>query len=77
MYVYRVALGWSYPEIGARFGRHHTVVMYAVERIENARGESLPLREMTDGIVLDVLRQRVGIRSLDRPHLAANGWEAA
>lgn len=36
MTLVRRRLGCSYPEIGRSFGRDHTTVIYAVERMEDA-----------------------------------------
>jgi chromosomal replication initiator protein len=35
MYLVRGHCGLSFPEIGQRFGRHHTTVMHACRRVEN------------------------------------------
>ena len=34
MYLVRRHCGLSYPEIGQRFGRHHTTVLHACRRVE-------------------------------------------
>ena len=36
MYLVRRHCGLSFPEIGQRFGRHHTTVLHACRRVESA-----------------------------------------
>ena len=39
MYLAHVLFGWTYAEIGGRFGRHRTCVNYACARGEDRRDE--------------------------------------
>lgn len=53
MYLARVHLGTSFPQIGARFnGKDHTTVISAVRKIEKLAGEDSEVRQTLDALSL-------------------------
>jgi chromosomal replication initiator protein len=56
MYLARVHLGTSFPQIGAKFeGKDHTTVMSAVKRVEKLLGEDPEVR-----LVVETLSVKLG-----------------
>lgn len=50
MYAIKTRCGLSYPETGRLFGRHHTTVMAACERVESSGELFLKARHVAEGL---------------------------
>ena len=54
MYLARTLTGASYPEIGRKFGKHYSTVIYAYDKIEQERGKNPRLNGLIDGFVKSI-----------------------
>ena len=60
IYLIRKRLGWSYPMIGAYFGRDHSTVMYAYRKVEAYRDRSLPAYDQATATAVDLIIEWLG-----------------
>ena len=67
MYLAKHVGGWSTPQIGRFYnGRHHTTVLYAIEKIERLRNQDPSVDALLD-VILGDLRQSAPRDSGARP----------
>lgn len=56
MYLSRVVLGFSYPEIGKAFGRDHTTVMSACKKVTEQRVKEPKYNTLIEGLQQSALK---------------------
>lgn len=51
-YLLRHVAGWKLEEVGAAMGRHHTTIMYSVEKIQYRLGKDPDFRQAIETAIL-------------------------
>jgi hypothetical protein len=70
MYLAKHVGGWSTPQIGRFYnGRHHTTVLYAIQKIERLRG-----RDESVNALLEVLSAELCPTATSLPQSRTRGW---
>ncbi len=54
MYLARTLTAASYPEIGRKFGKHYTTVIYAYDKIKEERGKEPGFNTLIEGLVKSI-----------------------
>ena len=74
MYLAKHVGGWSTPQIGRFYnGRHHTTVLYAIEKIERLRSQEPSVDALLEVLTED-LRPNATSGSASRPLAWSNGF---
>ena len=74
MYLAKHVGGWSTPQIGRFYnGRHHTTVLYAIEKIERLRNQEPSVDALLEVLIGD-LRPNSASGSAARPSAWANNF---
>lgn len=56
MYLARTLVGASYPEIGRKFGKHHSTVLYACDKTKDKCKDDATFNSLIDGFVRSITK---------------------
>ena len=54
IYVIREILSWSFPKIGALFGKDHATAIYATKQITKMMNDDISLKITIEGLINDI-----------------------